>query len=120
FAIWRWIELGNPYYEAETPTGLAEMLADYDARSRNFRLQRPWPLPAEGTINISCNEFEPGSFVIDVVDAAGRRIAVLHEGTLGIVGMQRFTLAGRTSGLYFIRMTDGRNLEMQRVATGVR
>ncbi len=120
FAMWRWIELGNPYYEAETPTGVAEMLADYDARDRSFRLQRPWPLPAEGFVNISCNVFEPGIFVIDIVDAAGRRIAVLHEGTLGNVGVQRFTWTGGSGGMYFIRMTDGRNLEMQRVLIGVR
>jgi hypothetical protein len=119
FAVWRWIELGNPYYEAETPTGMEELLADYEARDRNFRLQRPWPQPSSAAVNISCNVFEPGRFVIDIVDIAGRRVALLYEGRIDNVGVHRFTWEG-AAGLFFIRMTDGRDLDMQRVLSGVR
>ncbi|MCZ7557724.1 MAG: hypothetical protein M5R41_15100 [Bacteroidia bacterium] len=90
FAVWRWIELGNPFYETETPTGLDEVLADYEARDRGFRLQRPWPQPSSAAVNISCNIFEAGSFVIDIVDVAGRRIALLHDGPIDHVGVHRF------------------------------
>ncbi len=115
FAQWRWIELGNPYYEATTPTGVEELLADYDARDRSFRLQRPWPVPASGSINISCNVFEPGDFMIEVVNLSGQRVAVLHDGTLENMGVHSFTWRSGPAGMYFIRMTDGRSVDMQRI-----
>jgi hypothetical protein len=118
FALWRWIELGNPYYESSSPTGIEEMLADYEARDRTFRLQRPWPLPSSGVVNISCNVFEPGAFVIDVIDLSGRRLAVLHEGRLDNMGVHEFTWNGDGQGVFFIRMTDGRDMDIQRVLTG--
>ena len=120
FAQWRWIELGNPYYEASTPTGVEEMLADYEARDRSFRLQRPWPVPASGSVNISCNIFETGNFVLDIVDLQGKRILLLHDGPLDAMGVHRFTWDGGPGGMYFIRMTDGSTVDMQRVVIGMR
>ena len=117
FARWRWIELGNPYYEDNDPTGIEEMLADYEAQSAGFRLQRPWPQPARDEVFLSFNIFEPGTYRITLHDIAGRELRVLHDGTLANAGVQQLPqpVRGLAPGLYFARMTDGRSVGVQKV-----
>ena len=117
FALWRWIELGNPYYEDDEPTGIEEMLADYDALDRGFRLQRPWPQPVRDELQLSFNVFTPGSFRIDLHDISGRRLRTVYDTRTENVGIHRFALPtrGLEPGVYFLRMTDGRDVDVQRV-----
>lgn len=116
FALWRWIELGNPYYEDEEPTGVEEMLADYDARDRGFRLQRPWPQPASGTVQLSINVFEPGQFRITLHDITGRQLRTLFDERVENIGIQRLAeLRELQPGLYFVRMSDGRSVDVQKI-----
>jgi hypothetical protein len=116
FAVWRWIELGNPYYEKDEPTGVEEMLADYDARDRGFRLQRPWPQPAREEVHLSFNVFEPGQYRIDLHDLSGRHLRTLLDTHVENVGIQQLSeIRDLTPGLYFVRMTDGASVDVQKV-----
>ena len=93
FARWRWIELGNPYYEDSDPTGIEELLADYDAMDRAVRLQRPWPQPASGPVSLSFNVFEAGSVRITLHDLAGRQLRTLFDARVNDVGIHRLPAA---------------------------
>ncbi|MBN1448660.1 MAG: T9SS type A sorting domain-containing protein [Bacteroidetes bacterium] len=117
FARWRWIELGNPYYEDDDPTGIEELLADYDALDRGFRLQRPWPQPATDELQLSFNVFVPGSFRIELYDLSGRLLRTVFDARIDNVGIHRLTLPARDlgPGIYFLRMTDGRDAGIQKV-----
>lgn len=117
FARWRWIELGNPYYEDDEPTGVEEMLADYEAHASGFRLQRPWPQPASGAVSLSFNVFTPGRYRITLHDLAGRRLRVLFDAAEENVGVRQLpdAVSGLTPGIYFVRMTDGRHTDVQKI-----
>ena len=117
FARWRWIELGNPYYEDNDPTGIEEMLADYDAREIGFRLQRPWPQPADGVVMVSYNIFEPGKYRLTLHDFSGRELQILFEGEISSAGVHRLPRAvgGLTPGVYFIQMSDGISVGVQKI-----
>ncbi|MBE0643060.1 MAG: T9SS type A sorting domain-containing protein [Bacteroidetes bacterium] len=117
FARWRWIELGNPYYEDDDPTGVEEMLADYDAQAAGFRLQRPWPQPAADELHLSYNIFEPGAYRITLHDLAGRELRTLFDGTVETAGVHRLpgTIHDLAPGVYFVRMTDGVLVGVQKI-----
>jgi len=117
FARWRWIELGNPYYEDEEPTGVEEMLADYEAHAHGFRLQRPWPQPASGAVSLSFNVFETGHYRITLHDMAGRRLRVLFDAAVDNVGVRQLpdAVPALAPGVYFVRMTDGRHTDVQKI-----
>ncbi len=114
FALWRWIELGNPYYEADSPTGVAEMLADNDARDLGFRVQQPWPQPAQGVVHLSCNMFEEGHYRMDILDLHGRRLSTLMDARTESIGVQRFQWVAPTAGVYFVRVSNGRHSMLQK------
>lgn len=90
FSRWRWIELGNPYYEAE-PT-LSQALAqsvreDHDAVGRGFNLHRPMVDEMTGRVALSYNLFELNEMEIRVMSGAGdilETIAVESPQALGI------------------------------------
>ncbi len=117
FARWRWIELGNPYYEDDEPTGVEEMLADYEAHTSGFRLQRPWPQPAKHAISLSFNIFEPGSYRITLHDIAGRQLRTLFDAAVANVGVHQLpdAVSALTPGIYFVRMTDGASVDVQKI-----
>jgi hypothetical protein len=117
FTRWRWIELGNPYYEDDEPTGIEEMLADYEAHANGFRLQRPWPQPAKHAISLSFNIFEPGSYRITLHDLSGRLLRTLFDAAVVNVGVHQLpdAVSALTPGIYFVRMTDGVNTDVQKI-----
>ncbi|NOY06040.1 MAG: T9SS type A sorting domain-containing protein [Chlorobi bacterium] len=117
FAIWRWIELGNPYYEKGDPTGIREILADYDARDIGFRLQAPYPNPQRSVVNLSYNIFEPGEYTVSVYAITGRKIAVLldeHISSIG-VGTLQWDASNLPPGMYFIHMSNRASVQVQKV-----
>ncbi len=74
FSRWRWIELGNPYYEAE-PT-LSQALAqsvreDHDAVGRGFSLHRPVLDERTGRVAVSYNLFETKGLEVRIMSGAG-------------------------------------------------
>ena len=117
FALWRWIELGNPYYEADEPTGVEEMLADYEAVPRGFRLQAPWPQPSSGKVHLSVNVFETDEYDIKAFDLAGRKLATIHSGRLEASGTHEFEwdVSSLPPGSYLLRCSNARSIDVQRV-----
>ncbi|MBL0175807.1 MAG: hypothetical protein IPP94_11160 [Ignavibacteria bacterium] len=80
FALWRWIELGNPYYETNDPTGLEELDADFNARDKGFRLQRPFPAASrDNAVHLPFAVFEQGRYRLDLIDLSGRHIPTILE-----------------------------------------
>jgi hypothetical protein len=118
FARWRWIELGNPYYEDNDPTGMEELQADYEALATGFRLQRPWPQPATDEVHISYNIFESGAYRITLHDLNGRELRLLFNDTIETVGIHILpdAIRGLTPGVYLIRMSNGTSLGVQKIA----
>jgi hypothetical protein len=116
-ALWRWIELGNPYYEDDDPTGTREMLADFDALTAGFRLQLPWPQPATGIVRVSVNVFDDAEYRVDACDINGRRVATLHEGRFGRTGVSSIAwdVTKIPAGTYLLRCSDGRSVGVQRL-----
>jgi hypothetical protein len=73
------------------------------------RVYPPYPNPIVGETRISMDLARAGLVSVSVYDASGRRVAAIHEGTLG-VGRHVLSWDGRTdrrlhvsSGVYFIR-----------------
>ncbi|MFA6232635.1 MAG: hypothetical protein WC824_00430 [Bacteroidota bacterium] len=117
FARWRWIELGNPYYEDNDPTGIEELQADYNELATGFRLQRPWPQPAADEVWLSYNIFESGSYRITLHDLQGRELRVLFDGVIEHCGIHRIpdAIRGLVPGVYFLRMTNGVSVGVQKI-----
>lgn len=81
FSSWRWIELGNPWYEADPGLAVAlerSVAEDYDALARGASLHTP-VTRVDGTVGVSWVVFEPGRVRITVQDTAGRTIATLRD-----------------------------------------
>ena len=116
-ALWRWIELGNPYYEQDDPTGIGELEADFNARDRGFRLQQPFPQPARAQVQLPYNVFEPGHFSLAVFDINGRRIVQLFDAEVPDAGRHSFTWDASLlpSGVYMVHMDNGISTDVQRV-----
>jgi len=114
FAIWRWIELGNPYYEMNDPTSVEELLADANAMDRGFRLQRPHPTPTQDRIFLSWNVFEAADYSVQVFSCDGRVLATLFHGWIGNIGSYTAEWTASDAGMYFIRMSNGRYTDVQR------
>ena len=70
------------------------------------RLTPPAPNPTAGTAAFTVRLAAPEAVVIDVVDALGRRVAVLHDGPLGAGAEHRFVLAAVAlpAGVYVVRV----------------
>lgn len=74
------------------------------------RLGMPWPNPANPRVNVDLRVDRPGDVVVTVHDAAGRRMATLHEGRVE-PGSLRLAWSGRDdagrelpSGLYLVTL----------------
>lgn len=92
FSQWRWIELGNPYYEANP--SLSEALArsldeDHNAIGRGFNLHRPVLQEEGGSVGVSVAVFEAGPLEVSIRDGSGRTIARLAEGLVERLGIHR-------------------------------
>ncbi|MBL0177081.1 MAG: T9SS type A sorting domain-containing protein [Ignavibacteria bacterium] len=117
FALWRWIELGNPYYETNDPTGLEELDADFNARDKGFRLQRPFPLPADNAVHLPFAVFEQGRYRMDLIDLSGRHISTILEREISDVGIHETSmdLTALVPGVYFVRLSNGQSSDTQRL-----
>ncbi|MCA1791392.1 MAG: hypothetical protein LC667_16540 [Thioalkalivibrio sp.] len=84
------------------------------------RLAPPWPNPANPRIRLALDVDVPGRWLVEVVDLAGRRLAVLHQGPLP-AGRAVLRWDGRdarglpaASGVYAVRATSGRTVDARR------
>lgn len=92
FSYWRWIELGNPYYETTEPGSsqfLSSIAEDFNALGRGFNLHKPVVEPDNGRVNISCNIFQPGHVSISVHKASGQRVAILFNNRIKNIGIKK-------------------------------
>jgi len=115
FSYWRWIELGNPYYENQEPTKIEEELIneDYNSISRGFNLYPPYPNPFNGQVNISFNIFHPGDVNISIYNLLGEKITTLLEKTVENIGIQKLEWIPDNipSGMYIIAMKYNNNTQ---------
>lgn len=88
FSNWRWIELGNPYYEDNPLQARAlarSIVQDYAARDRGASLHRP-TIDADGAVRISWIVFDPGRIRITVQNSTGKVVESLHDRMLTDLG----------------------------------
>jgi hypothetical protein len=120
FSYWRWIELGNPYYESKEPVTSVEegsVNEDFAAINRGFNLHEPYPNPFNGTLQITFNIFEPGEVSVSVFDVVGKEVARLFCGRIGNLGVDRLSWnpSGLASGTYYLRLRHNRHEQVRRV-----
>ena len=92
-----------------------------DETPRPFRLSAPRPNPFTASTRFEVSLEESDELTVAVHDALGRRVALLHDGTLR-AGTYTLSLnAGALPpGLYLIRATDGRGTTATRSVALVR
>jgi hypothetical protein len=129
FSRWRWVELGNPFYElprigttrksgdpasVEDPT----VLEDYDSIRRGFNLHAPYPNPFNGTARITFNIFEPGLVRIAVCDQTGQEVGELYRQLTENIGIHEviWNPGGLSSGIYYVVMNYGKQMQVRRIA----
>ena len=92
-----------------------------DETPRSFRLAAPRPNPFTVVTRFELSIDETDELTVAVHDALGRRVALLHDGTLR---PGTYTLSLNASalppGLYLIRATDGRGTTATRSVALVR
>jgi hypothetical protein len=118
FTYWRWIELGNPYYEPLDPTAVDPTIEeDYQSVGRGFNLHAPYPNPFNGTAKITYNIFEPGAVAITVYNTLGQKVATLFDGRAENIGIHEVAWDPRDapSGAYYIVMTHEKQLQVRRL-----
>jgi hypothetical protein len=107
FCRWRWIELGNSYYENEV-TRVHDLIAeDYQSISRGFNLHPPMPNPVtKGVLKLRYNIFEQGSLRIELIDMNGKSIHLIKEAYTSDLGIADIDLPCEQfeSGQYIILM----------------
>jgi hypothetical protein len=107
FCRWRWIELGNPYYESEI-TRVHDLAGeDYASISRGFNLHPPMPNPVtSGVLKLRYNLFEQGYLRIELIDMNGKIVHVVKDGYASNLGMAYMDLPCDPfdSGQYIILM----------------
>ncbi len=122
FSYWHWIELGNPYYESENPTGAQDRAIeeDYDAIGRGFNLHSPHPDPSGRMVRVRYNVLEPGAVKLTVHDDLGRQVTVLYDGFAANVGVHElaWTPDALPSGTYYIKMQYEDHEQVRSVAVG--
>jgi hypothetical protein len=108
FSYWRWIELGNPYYEQNDPTSVGDptIEEDYESIPRGFNLHAPYPNPFNGTARISFNIFEPGTVTVRVHNMLGQIMATLLAAEVFDIGIHtlQWEPENTPSGVYYIAM----------------
>ncbi|MDX1420437.1 MAG: spondin domain-containing protein [Rubricoccaceae bacterium] len=87
-----------------TFTLLSTTAAETAPAAEAFRLDAPYPNPTVGPVTISLHLADPQPVQVVVYDALGRRVAVLHEGSLP-AGAHLLTLdtAALPRGVYVVR-----------------
>jgi endonuclease/exonuclease/phosphatase family metal-dependent hydrolase len=81
------------------------------------RIESVYPNPTSGPVTVDVSFDRPSDVRVDVVDVAGREIALLMDGHIS-AGVQQFSAAleGVASGLYFVRVRTDSGLFMRPVA----
>lgn len=120
FSYWRWIELGNPYYESKEPVTSVEegsINEDFEAINRGFNLHEPYPNPFNGTLRITFNIFEPGDVTVSVFNVMGQESASLFRGRIENLGVHDLSWNpfGLPSGTYYVRLMHNRHEQVRRV-----
>ena len=116
FSYWRWVELGNPYYESEIPTKVEQSIVeDYEAISRGFNLHAPFPNPFNREVNISFNLFEPGEVAVIIYNVLGQNIAKLIDEQSHDIGIQqlKWQPGEVSSGTYYVVMKFGERIQVR-------
>jgi hypothetical protein len=109
FSYWRWIELGNPYYETIEPT----LVEDYESISRGFNLHAPFPNPFTGELKLSYNIFYPGKVSISVIDMKGVEVSRLFEGEVSTLGIETLSWENGdlAPGVYLVIMRYNKQVQ---------
>ncbi len=118
FCRWRWIELGNPYYEDELNTADKQIGEDYQSISRGFNLHPPSPNPVtSGSMKLRYNIFEPGSLRIEIVNMAGERIQLLKQENTNNIGITELEISCQDfdSGNYIVLMQFNDHLQTRNI-----
>jgi hypothetical protein len=130
FSRWRWVELGNPFYErprlgttrdkAGDPAAEADPTVNEDFNSirRGFNLHAPYPNPFNGTARITFNIFDPAFVRINVFDQTGQEVATLYEGMAPNIGIHETTWSpgSLASGTYYVVMSyNGQTQQVRRI-----
>lgn len=120
FSYWRWIELGNPYYEGNLTS--AELLnqsitEDYEAISRGFNLHNPYPNPVKGKLNFSFNIFDPGMIEIAIYDLNGKKVNTILSKLIPDIGIQKheYDTSLLPNGMYLLIMKHGNNIQEKKI-----
>lgn len=118
FSYWRWIELGNPYYERSVPIAVDPTVEeDYASLDRGFNLHVPYPNPSAGEIMVAYNLFQPGHVTIEAFDMRGVRLATIVDADDVNIGVHRIRWSPTElpSGSYIVRMTVGDHAQLRTV-----
>ncbi|GAB5536318.1 MAG: hypothetical protein Rubg2KO_25670 [Rubricoccaceae bacterium] len=74
------------------------------------------PNPVASASSVSVTLAEPQDVTVEVVDALGRRVAVLHEGPVSVGASRwRWDAARHPAGVYMVRLRAGDAVRTQRV-----
>lgn len=119
FSYWRWVELGNPYYEDTVlNVGLEKSIdEDFYAINRGFNLHNPFPNPAREELNISFNIFDPEHVEISIYNFNGQKISTLKNEFIHDLGIHRikWKVVNLPAGTYFLLMKYGKSVQEKRV-----
>lgn len=122
FSYWRWIELGNPYYESAEPdvnTSVTDesVIEDYNSIDRGFNLHAPYPNPFNGSLNLSFNIFEPGFVNISIYNLLGQKITTLVDRLFENIGIQKLVWNPQnvSSGIYCVMMKYENSKQERRI-----
>jgi hypothetical protein len=112
FALWYWLELGDPFYEKRTTEHLADgsdpsVTEDYLGLRRGFNLQTPDTVYSGETVSLAFNIFRPGPVELAVYDGGGRKLDTLYDDHIENLGIHRLDWRpppGSRSMYYYLMM----------------
>lgn len=106
---------------ADTPRPAVTLVYENDAAVTDFRLSSPRPNPFTSLTRLELTVDAPTDLTVAVYDALGRRVALIHEGSVraGTYSL-RVTAADLPAGLYLVRASDGRGQTATRSVALVR
>lgn len=114
--------LAGPAHAADsTPGRAAVSLEHVDDAPQPFRLSSPRPNPFTSSTRLELSVDESTELTVAVYDALGRRVALLHDGSIrpGTYSL-RVEAADLPPGLYVVRASDGRGATTSRSIALVR